>query len=165
MWPAEHLPLIPGISRVFLKFLKVLSFKSFANSCSNSCIFFSGDNNLVPFYLCWRKTIPKCGSVSKYFVQGYIKNLLLVFPAFKMHEIKIKEFHKKVKNLNEYSTDLIWAAFSTKIIVQAKVKNSAFWNKVNSVVCQNSIVSNINFNIKRGFQNIKIYRNCKFQGI
>ena len=57
------------------------------------------------------------------------------------------------------------AAFSTKIILQAKVKNSAYWNIVNSVVCQNSIALNINFNIERGFQSIKICRNCKFQGV
>ena len=126
---------------------------------------FSDDDNLVPFYLWWRKTIPKCDSVFKYFVQGCIKNLLLIFPAFKVHEIKIKEFDKKVKNLNEYGPDLTWAAFSIKIILQATVKNSAFWNIVNWVVCQNSIASNINFNIERGFQNIKICWNCKFQGV
>ena len=48
---------------------------------------------------------------------------------------------------------------------KAKVNNSAFWNIVNSVVCQNSIALNINFHSERGFQNIKIYRNCKFQGV
>ena len=57
------------------------------------------------------------------------------------------------------------AAFSTKIILQAKVKNSAFWNIVNWVVYQNSIALNINFSIKRGFQNMKTCRNCNFQGV
>ena len=33
------------------------------------------------------------------------------------------------------------------------------------MLCQNSIALNINFNIKRGFQNIKICRNFKIQGI
>ena len=32
---------------------------------------------------------------------------LLIFTASKMHEIKIKEFDKKVKNLNEYGPDSI----------------------------------------------------------
>ena len=48
---------------------------------------------------------------------------------------------------------------------KAKVKNSASWNIVNSVVCQNSIALNINFNNERGFQIIKICRNGKFQGL
>ena len=41
-----------------------------------------------------------------------MKNLLLIFTALKMHEIKIKEFDKKVKNLNENSSDSIWAQLS-----------------------------------------------------
>ena len=65
-----------------------------------------------------------------------MKNLLLIFTALKMHEIKIKEFDKRSKNLSEYDPDSIWAQLS---VPQAKVKNSAFWNIVNSVVCQNSI--------------------------
>ena len=36
-----------------------------------------------------------------------MKNLLLIFTALKMHEIKIKEFDKKVKNLNEFGPDTI----------------------------------------------------------
>ena len=50
-------------------------------------------------------------------------------------------------------------------LLKAKVNNSGFWNIVNSVVCQNSIALNINFQSERGFQIIKIYRNCKFQGV
>ena len=49
-----------------------------------------------------------------------------------MRTSKIREFNKKVKDLNENSPDSIWAAFTTK----PKVKNSAFCN---IVVCQNSI--------------------------
>ena len=42
-------------------------------------------------------------SVSKYFIQGLYEKFM--FTALKMHEIKIKEFHKKLKNLNEYDPD------------------------------------------------------------
>ena len=70
-----------------------------------------------------------------------------------MHEIKIKEFDKKVKNLNEYGPDLIWAAFSIKIIPQARVKKSACWNTVNSVVCQNNWVLQISIlTLKEAFK-------------
>ena len=47
-------------SRIFLKFPKILTFKTFANSCGNSY-----NLSLVPFYFWW--TIPKCDRVSKYF--------------------------------------------------------------------------------------------------
>ena len=48
---------------------------------------------------------------------------------------------------------------------KVKVKNSAFLNTTDSVVCQNSIALNINVNSERGFQIIKICRNCKFDGV
>ena len=72
-----------------------------------------------------------------------------------MHEIKIKEFYEKVKNFNEFGLDTTWAAFSTMIILQAKVKNSAFWNMVNSVVCQNSVALNVFLTSKEAFKKSK----------
>ena len=48
---------------------------------------------------------------------------------------------------------------------KVKVKNSAFLNTTDSVVCQNSIALNINVNSERGFQIIKIRRNCKFEEV
>ena len=47
----------------------------------------------------------------------------------------IREFNKKVKNFNEDGPYSIWAAFSAKIVPQAKFNNGAFWNIVNSIVC------------------------------
>ena len=53
-----HRFLIPGISRIFLKFPKIISFKTFANSCSNSYILFLVIIILFRF-MCLRRFCPR----------------------------------------------------------------------------------------------------------
>ena len=76
-----------------------------------------------------------------------------------MRTLKIREFNKNVKKLNEYSPDSIWAAFTTK----SKSQEQCFL-KFSKFSCLSELnCFNNNFNRERGFQIIKICRNLKFQ--
>ena len=78
-----------------------------------------------------------------------------------MRTSKIREFNKKVNNLNKCSPDSIWAAFTARSESpeQCFLKYSKF-GCLSELNC-----FNINFNSERAFQIIKICRNCKFQGV
>ena len=71
---------------------------------------------------------------------------------------------KKVKSKHGYCPAVIGPSFSAKLVLDAKVKNSACWNALNVVFCCNWHALEINFKCKWVFWNTKIYTQCKFKG-
>ena len=66
-----------------------------------------------------------------------------------MQTPQVSQFwYKNSKNSYDAS---IWTAFTTKFVLEAKVKNGTFWNISNLVFFQNSVALNIYSNNERGF--------------
>ena len=72
-WTAGYSPSNQNISGIFLKFPNFLrSSRSATRDAVRTLL--SGDNNLVPFHLRWRKIVLKSEKVSKYFVQDFMSS-------------------------------------------------------------------------------------------
>ena len=67
---------------------------------------------------------------------------------------------KKINLLHNYSPAAIGTAFSTKFVLDTKLRNSAFWNISKLGICCNSVILNINFKKEWVLRNTKIYRKC-----
>ena len=71
--------------------------------------------------------------------------------------------YTKGRTIHKYCLASIMRAFTSKYILEAKMKNKVFKNISNWTDCHNSSAPNINFSSKRDFVHIKICRKCKFQ--
>ena len=155
-WPAGHQSLIPGISRIFVKFPNILSFKTFANLNNLFLVI------IIQFRFIFGESFQNMTMSPNILFEDVWEISFYSLILWKcMRTSKIKEFNKKVKNLKEYTHDSIWAAFTTKNEIQKQC-----FSKYSKFDCLSELnYFNINFNSERGFQIIKICRNCKFQGV
>ena len=77
-WSARCSSLNPSVLKIFLKFPNSLRSSVLSDLATREA--FSGDNNLVPFHLWWRKIMLKHGKVCKRFIQDGRNNHGEVFP-------------------------------------------------------------------------------------
>ena len=70
---------------------------------------------------------------------------------------------KKVRSVHGYCPVATGTAFSTKFILDAKMKNSVFWKISCADTFSNWVALNINLKSEWDFSNIRNFRKCKIK--